>query len=211
MNSYWPGSRSVTLGLCIASMVVAMPAFAQVEDLTTDQIRLGRPILEGLPLIYWRDGGLVVSVVPGAEPWEDDELMARLERLHGDPTFERAWRGFAHEVFQVAGAMRLSGEAADRFNLEVLPELLLAHPELVEALLSGEMAETADPPHANGPKVCIERHYGASVMECCATILSLCVWHCKIDCDTSKTATSCYEDTEIPCPDGSSTMSLRLD
>lgn len=190
----------VTMALFLFSTLFS-PAMAGSPSV--DDIRLTRPILPGMPLIYWQEGGVVVSAGPGADGGETDDLFDRLERLHAIPSFEASWGRFVAEVTRSAHVMHVSPETATRFNLEVLPSILLGHPELVEAFLVGETRPEvdADPPALHGPVVCLERRYGEELADCCLSVFKMCIVYCKARCYLDLPGATCYKDTEIPCPE----------
>jgi hypothetical protein len=194
----------VTMALFLLP-ALSIPAMAGPPSV--DDIRLTQPILPGMPLLYWQGDGVVVSAGPGADELEIDDLFERLERLHAIPSFEASWGRFVAEVTQTARAMHVSPETAARFNLEVLPSILLGHPELVEAFLIGDMGLEVDedPPSLHGPVICLERRYGEELAECCLSIFKMCLVYCKAKCYLDRPGTTCYQDVEIPCPGGDKT------
>ena len=172
------------------------------ETPTPDSVRLAQPVLSGLPLIFWKDGGLIISEVPGVSTEESLAVSERLNRLHAATSFERMWRGFVHDVSQAASLIQPTEEQAlSNFNLQILPSILFRHPDLVLALQTGDVAIDSDPPETpQGPTICVRRTYGQAVMKCCGTIFGQCVFYCQADCKTDEPDTTCSVEKVIPCP-----------
>ena len=151
----------------------------------------------------------MVSVPGGVEPLDASDLSERLVQLHEDEVFESHWREFVGAVAGAAQPLGTTPAMLRRFNLETLPNMLLARPELIHALLTGEAPREAAP---YGNKVCFERTYGMRQHHCELEIWGICLDDVTDGCDTSvEQAWSCHVDKYIVCPTAVNFLTPRFD
>lgn len=202
---------AISLAVLAAAVLTIAQPLAESDDstrtITIDQIRLGQPVLPGLPVILWQGDSLMVSVPGDAGAVDASELSDRLVRLHEDEVFESHWRELVGAVAAAATPLGSDPAMLRHFNLETLPNMLLARPELVQALMTGNAPEKALP---YGRTECIKRTWGNLEQVCSLWIGWVCTRH-ENKCNTSVNAATCFEDEPIVCPSAVSDLSLQYD
>lgn len=189
---------ALTFGLAFLVLAGAAPSTLATEP-TISNIRLNQPILEGLPLIYFENGNVLVAPAPGATPEVAAIIANRIDSLSLDRGFRRAWLEFLLAVENAGSVICTTPEATDSFNLNTLPQILLARPDLVEALQTGIPPAGIGAAHFMGDEECIHRKWGDWVWHCTDYIGPFCS-HYNKKCDTDIDAHVCAEETTIQCP-----------
>lgn len=197
--------KVLALGFLLGVMVVP---FSLATDPTPAQIqasiKIDQAVVQGAPIAFFNQGGLVIAPPPGATPEAVEAIRTRMETLLYSQDFRGAWAEFLTAVIAAGNAVCTSPDTCFSFNLETIPQLLLARPKLLQALATGVISPGLGDTHPTGITIIIERKYGDWVWTCPdgRNFWWGCLWGKDKDCNTDLPGTQCYKDTKRtqPCP-----------
>lgn len=196
--------KVLALGFLLGVMVVP---FSLATDPTPAQLqanaRLDQGVVDGAPIVYFENGAVVVMPPPNASPAVVAAMTTRMDALIRDVAFRGAWLEFLIAARAAGNAVCSTPALCHSFNLDTIPQLLLARPKLVQALATGVIPPGLGEIHPMGSKEIIERTYGEWLYTCKEENLYLnviCWGGWTKDCDTSKPGRECWKDKIIQDP-----------